>query len=61
MQEEMNARELMEISSLNGATPCDVFDIDELEERLEMASMVDTLCIGNFCAGNGCVGNVNWP
>ncbi len=61
MQDEQMQEPLMEVSSLNGAAPFDVFDIDELEQRLEMASLVDSLCIGNYCGGNACLGNVNWP
>ncbi|WP_165423214.1 hypothetical protein [Ktedonosporobacter rubrisoli] len=39
----------------------DFFSIDELEERIELSTMiVDTLCFANACGANGCAGNVNW-
>ena len=57
MQEEPNKHEeLMDIASLNDA---DLFDIEELEQRLELANTVDALCVGNACIGNACGGNVN--
>ena len=38
----------------------DLYSVEELEERLELATaLVDTLCIGNACGVNGCAGNNN--
>ena len=56
MQEEQNI-EVTELSSLNDAA---LFDVEELEQRLELASTVDALCQGNISIGQGCGGNVNW-
>ncbi len=58
MQKEQNT-EYAEIVSLNDNEQFEVFDVEELERRLEMASTVDTLCLGNFCLANVCAGNSN--
>ncbi len=55
MQKEQE-KETLEMASLNDAA---LFDIEELEQRLELALTVDTLCIGNVSGGLACAGNVN--
>ena len=39
-----------------------LFDVDELEERLELTTMtqLDTLCLGNLCTLDTCLGDFNW-
>ncbi len=56
LEEPSKHEELVDIAPLNDAA---LFDIEELEQRLEMASTVDALCVGNACLANGCAGNVN--
>ncbi len=57
MEEKPNGNNVaVEIASLNDAAQ---FDIEELEQRLDLATTVDALCIGNACGGNACAGNVN--
>ncbi len=57
MQEDQNKEVSMELDSLNDAV---LFDVEELEQRLELAATVDALCQGNISIGQGCGGNINW-
>lgn len=56
-EKEQQYSQNMEMQTLSE----DLFGVEELEERLELAAnVVDVLCVANACGVNGCAGNLNW-